>query len=589
MTVHYWLIGIVIAIIICFQVYVYYLSIRKRRQFDSIFPDNAEDEWIVLKDEGVRIVSKKRSQCEDTIQKGDGELEKIKAKLEKTDKAIAKYTAYRNDAAETGDTDALLNYDYSLQSEVKKKEELLSSERDWRWQVSEARRQIKELNNLQSAFEDEPRSVIITSINKYLEKNKDAVTDFNLIRDIIDRNTDAIEEEIHTQIPIPLYFGLMGTMLGILIGVIALVWSGSLGNLLSTFTPPVGVTEGSAAYESAKMAFEEKATNGVTALFAGVALAMISSIAGILLTTIGSLSTKRIKVRVEQKKHKFISWLQAELLPKISSDFSSALIQLGHDITGFNNSFSSNAKVLQQTIFDVNKATEAQSHLLHTIEQLDIAKIAKANIKVYESLSSCTQQIASLAEDLHSIHEDIKGIGTFMENGINEYERRHTFIQDASGKVDLALQKGQEQLSNEARALFDKYDELLNILYMRSETTTKQLADKYDAQAESLHKAIIEKLTDVRQLENELKNLVAVKSSIANLEKATMEQNRKIDNLTGAIRELAQIKVSGGAPSVSVQLPKLYKVLIITAVSIISFAGLFVVVIKVLELLGIIL
>ena len=174
-----------------------------------------------------------------------------------------------------------------------------------------------------------------------------------------------------------------------------------------------------------------------------------------------------------------------------------------------------------------------------------------------------------------------------MENGINEYERRHTFIQDASGKVDLALQKGQEQLSNEASVLFNKYNELLNMLYMRSEATTKELAAKYDAQAESLHKAIVEKLTDVKQLENELKNLVAVRSGIANLEKATQDQNRKIDNLTSAIRELAQVKVTGGATSVSMQLPTLYKVLIITTASIVSLAGLAFLVLQILGATGV--
>ena len=243
--------------------------------------------------------------------------------------------------------------------------------------------------------------------------------------------------------------------------------------------------------------------------------------------------------------------------------------------------------MLQKTIQDVSQATLAQSQLLQTIERLDIARIAKANIAVYDKLQNCTQEIASLATNLHQIEDSIKGVGAFMENGINEYERRHTFIQDASGKVDLALQRGQEQLSNQASILFDKYNELLNMLYMRSEATTKQLADKYDAQAESLHKAIVEKLTDVRQLENELKNLVAVKSGIANLEKATQDQNRKIDNLASAIRELAQVKVTGGSASVSMQLPTLYKVLIIASTSIVSLAGLAFLVLQILGATGV--
>ena len=60
--------------------------------------------------------------------------------------------------------------------------------------------------------------VIISSLNKYLINNKGAVSDFHLMKDIVDRNCDAKEEEIHTQIPVPLYLGLTGTMLGILIG-----------------------------------------------------------------------------------------------------------------------------------------------------------------------------------------------------------------------------------------------------------------------------------------------------------------------------------------------------------------------------------
>lgn len=56
---------------------------------------------------------------------------------------------------------------------------------------------------------------ILDSINNYLQKNKGAVSDFMLIKDIVERNCDSKEEEITIQTPIPLYIGLMGTMLGI--------------------------------------------------------------------------------------------------------------------------------------------------------------------------------------------------------------------------------------------------------------------------------------------------------------------------------------------------------------------------------------
>jgi hypothetical protein len=59
---------------------------------------------------------------------------------------------------------------------------------------------------------------ILFSVNNYLIRNRGASSDFNLIKDIVERNTNAVEEDINISIGIPLYLGLMGTMLGIVIG-----------------------------------------------------------------------------------------------------------------------------------------------------------------------------------------------------------------------------------------------------------------------------------------------------------------------------------------------------------------------------------
>ena len=562
---HYIIVAICIALIIFYQIKVYLQTNKKREQFDNIFPSHSENEWAILKDEGIRIVPKLVVELKKQIEKTENDLEKVYNDIEK----ILSKISYHEEAQNDPDNfmNGILPVQQILIRDYAKRDELYKEKNKIESYLESLRERLSSQESKRVQNIGHTRSIIIDSINKYLDKNN-AVTDFNLIRDIIDRNCDAVEEDIQTQIPIPLYFGLMGTMLGILVGVGALVLTGSLENLLT----------GDA---------DSNAAGGISALFGGVALAMLSSIVGIFLTTIGSLKTKNIKIRFEGKKHAFISWLQAELLPKISSDFSSALIKLGNDLSNFNNTFSSNADLLRKTISDVSQATVAQSNLLKNIERLDVAKIANANIHVYESLKNCRDEISTITNDLKSIQESIQGVGQYMNDGINEYEKRHTYIQDASGKVDIAIKNGQEKLSEEANAIFSKYEELINTLYLRTETTTKQLAEKYDAQAESLHKAIIEKLSDVRQLENELKNLVSVKVGIANLEKATNEQNRKIENLTSAIHELAQVKVTGGTASVAMKMPKLYKVLFISVSAVVSVTALFFIVVQILSLLGV--
>lgn len=75
---------------------------------------------------------------------------------------------------------------------------------------------------------------IVAPINQYLSKNEGAVADFLLIKDIVERNCDMKREEIDSQLPMPLYLGLMGTMLGIITGIggIALKMEMDLVNLL---------------------------------------------------------------------------------------------------------------------------------------------------------------------------------------------------------------------------------------------------------------------------------------------------------------------------------------------------------------------
>ena len=114
------------------------------------------------------------------------------------------------------------------------------------------------VSGIEANHKNQILQVIFKSINVYLSNNKGAVSDFNLIKDIVDRNCDSKEEEIHSQIPVPIYLGLAGTMIGILIGVGSLVFTGGLNDLINS-------TNGSGI-------------EGIKGLLSGVSLAMISSI-----------------------------------------------------------------------------------------------------------------------------------------------------------------------------------------------------------------------------------------------------------------------------------------------------------------------
>jgi hypothetical protein len=401
----------------------------------------------------------------------------------------------------------------------------------------------KVVSGIKSEYQNPILDVIIDSINNYLSNNKGAVSDFHIIKDIVDRNCDAAEEEINTQVPIPLYYGLMGTMAGILIGVGFLVAGGGLDELLGA-----GGATGNGV-------------SGIQTLMGGVALAMVSSIIGILLTTIGSFVVKNGKATIEKNKNIFLSWMQAELLPILSADTAGTLVKLTQNLSDFNEAFSSNTQELKETLQQVNASYQSQAEILAAINKMKITKIASANIEVYDKLKNCTDEIGYFSLYLKGVNEYIANVnslnekldrneartkaieemGAFFKAEVKQIEARKGAISAAVGTVDATLQNALTQLKENADAQF-------NTLNQATVTQTEKLGRAINEQQTALQK----KLEEVPVIVAELKNLTAVKMSMEKLAKASLEQNKKINTLAKEIKALAEVKAAGGSVKLTI-------------------------------------
>ncbi len=432
--------------------------------------------------------------------------------------------------------------------------------------------------------------IIIASLNKYLINNKGAVSDFHLMKDIVDRNCDAKEEEIHTQIPIPLYLGLAGTMLGILIGVGFLVFGGGLKELLNS-----GYGSGA---------------EGIETLLGGVALAMISSICGILLIIFGSYSNRNAKADVERNKNTFLSWIQEKLLPNISSDTSGALVRMTENLSNFNSVFATNTKNLKGTLSKVNDSYNSQVDLIKAISRLKIEDIASANIEVYDKLKNSTNEVGIFAQYLQKTNEYLHAIQGLNQK-LDEYERRTQVIENAGNfftknekwlaeNFDTAnlevkaaitrfkdntgesLTKLQESLNGQILSLDDIMQRQQEKLQESLTLTTEIVSESYSKTQQAFEKAISdqqnafkEKLQETSKLVEELKNLTHIKEGIKDFKAATNQQNQKIDELAKEIRALAKAKIEGGTIKQEITLPKWIKILIISGSSLFAIACLF--------------
>jgi len=208
------------------------------------------------------------------------------------------------------------------------------------------------------------------SINTYLLRNKGAVSDFNLIKDIVERNCDAIGAEIESITPMPLYLGLAGTMSGIIIGLGIIGLTLGFGNIQYV----------------------------VDALMSEVALAMVASLSGVLSTTYISWKSRTCNVRLEADKNNFYTWIQTELLPVLSNSTVSTLTLLERNLSKFNHSFGETIVKLDEKLSKVGETYAQQIDILQRIEKLDVTKMATANVKVLRSLDSSSGNLKAFAQ-----------------------------------------------------------------------------------------------------------------------------------------------------------------------------------------------
>ena len=409
---------------------------------------------------------------------------------------------------------------------------------------------------------------ILDSINNYLQKNKGAVSDFMLIKDIVERNCDSKEEEITIQTPIPLYIGLMGTMLGIIIGI------GRIAIMGGGFS-----------------AFIDNPQQAIGELMGGVAIAMLASLTGILLTTISSWKSKTSKNKLEADKNGFYSWIQAELLPVLSGNMANTLQLLQQNLTSFNLSFSFNIGRMENALKEMSGSYADQLKILELLKNLDIKRMTTANVSILQQFEKSTANFQQLATYLSQTSDYLQAVrqlnnkvgeymeqtsaltnlSTYFQEENNYFQMRRSEINKAVVQVDdtlkksfLALQDNAEEgINNLAHFLVEQQSKFSDNLKYVEEKHQQWLAEQREIMFQHIDgqdKLFKEKINDLDVVFDEIKNLAAIKECMVGIEqslgsqsdgaienllrqnRAMMErQSEQIEHLCSAIKNLSSI------------------------------------------------
>lgn len=337
---------------------------------------------------------------------------------------------------------------------------------------------------------NEVMSKIIRSINTYLLRNKGAVSDFNLLRDIIQRNLDSVEEEINMTMPIPVYLGLIGTMAGIILGLFALPDVGSEDFLKG---------------------------NGINNLIGGIKIAMTASFSGLLFTVLNSgWKFKGAKGFVEQQKNDFFTFLQTELLPVLTESVNSGIVGLNRNIERFGNTFNKNVTELEVLMNKNHDSLKLQQIAVETIQKMDITKFATFNIKVL-------REIKQSVDALERLSLGLKNVDDFVANSKAIVERTNNVIGLSEKIVDILNESKQLQMFlNSHFSSLEERGQIIN-------DTVVKMDDVIDKSLKGLEEHIYERLQAVRD----------IKITAEDLLQKEFDQNR---NVLGKLQFLEPLK-----------------------------------------------
>lgn len=342
-----------------------------------------------------------------------------------------------------------------------------------------------------SEDKDKVTENIETSINTYLRKNKGAVSDFNLIKDIVERNCDSLEAEISSQTPLPLYLGLMGTVAGIILGLFTITVNGGFAQIDKV----------------------------IEILMSDVAIAMIASFMGIGFTTLTLWKSKQCKVTVEANKNRFYTWIQTNLLPVISRSAVSAITLLQKNLTRFNESFTGTVDRLEEKLGDVGDMYSSQIEILEKIEAIDVKKMAVANVKVLSALDGSMGSLDRFSQYMESVTEYLTAVRELNGKLDEHLERTETlgvvseFYKSQMKEIGLR----QDAIKSAVLSVDDVMKSALADLKANSEAGLKSMQEAFVQQMMSMQQMISKQTEQLTSQMNQMPQLLQRMDEISNI------------------------------------------------------------------------
>lgn len=366
---------------------------------------------------------------------------------------------------------------------------------------------------------------IKNSINGYLGGTRGTEVDFQLLKDSVDRHCDMIEDEINSQMPLPLYFGLAGTMTGAIIGLFALVFGGAIFQLM----------EG-------KDAIGDGAASNINDLLWGVAIAMVASAIGIILTSYNTIYFKEKKLQEETEKNKFLAWMQSRVLSAVPSGISQQMKALVTQLATFNRNFKSNTDSINTTLSRAKEVYQSQADVIEEYKAIDLEGIANGVSAIMRRLRSSTESLDNFTQYLNTVHDYYEEMQVFVEKLDNETERIgilqdiQKFFNSHKAVIAEETTDAHKNIQESIKAIQESTEQQVNETYTALTEQSQKLKDAINENNEQFRSLCEDMRTKFKE---QMEDMPAVAQNLKKLEDIPEKLEAAVAKITQSQEKLA--------------------------------------------------
>lgn len=290
---------------------------------------------------------------------------------------------------------------------------------------------------------------IIDKTNVYLCKNHGTSADLEILKDICEEKIATIEASIQNSLNVPLYCGLAGTFIGIIVG----LWGIDLDAMFKT------------DIDNVKINIDLK---GIEDLLKGVICAMFASLAGLIMTVKNTAISIPIHIKfldmpsfkdasktADEQKDIYYDFIRRELMPILAHSMASSLNSLRNVLGHFVDNFGTKLNDYADTAELLNENLDKQHEVLDAINKLNLVKTASKVSEIFLTLKDSSDSLNifyQYQQQLNSTITAVSSVVSCINSSVNNIGQVLSKFDNLAIGLDLILE-GQHN-SNELQQQF---------------------------------------------------------------------------------------------------------------------------------------